>query len=121
MKSNTVVRTQPGRYTFIDELVEAFYDCCETLIDDHIEHESEQSIFMMFIVMYFTFHLKSKSVFHEHTKEERKECIRTLLKDTISDPQKRRVCIETFESKFRFLFEDTSLVAQSTSQKQISN
>lgn len=121
MQNTQVQQIQPRRFKFIDELVESFYDICDTIISNHVDKTDEKSIFMMFIVMYFTVHLKLKDIphFNDHSKTEQKEVIKDLLEDAIKDPNKRRMCLQTFESKFRFLFEDSYPAIETNQPKRI--
>jgi hypothetical protein len=95
-------------YPFVDELVDKLYVQCDELIDKHIDVESEKSIFMMFVVMYFAVHLKIKSNIFAMSDTERKETIKQILTEFIRNPEKRSLCIQHFESKFRYLFHESS-------------
>lgn len=92
-------------YPFIDEMVNVFYTKeCNDLIDKAIESESDKSIFMMYIMMYFGIHLKLESENDDFKKEQ----IKLILTDLIKDHEKRRMCISMFQSKFRNLFLEQS-------------
>ncbi len=94
------------KYKFINELVDTFYESSEKLIDNAVQMEDDKSVFLMFILMYFASHLKVKTVLNNKTPLERKEIIKKLLEDVISDPSKRALCIRAFDKKFRFLSDD---------------
>lgn len=92
-------------YPFVNEMVETFYnEQCNSLISKSIENEQDKSTFMMFIMMYFGIHLKLE------TKDDdtKKTQIKMLLTELIRDPEKRRYCIEVFQSKFNNLFLESS-------------
>ncbi len=86
-------------YPFINEMVDTFYtENINNLIEKSIEANSDKSIFMMFITMYFAIHLKLKDDQHK------KNYIKQLMSEIINDPVKRVRCIEMFESKFHDLY-----------------
>lgn len=92
-------------FPFVNEMVETLYnEQCNSLIDKSIENEQDKSTFMMFIIMYFGIHLKLE------TKDDdtKKTQIKMLLTELIRDPEKRRYCIELFQSKFNNLFLESS-------------
>lgn len=89
-------------YPFINKLVDNLYDQTRELIDKHVENESEKSIFMMFILMYYTIHLKLTDKSNNICPD--KDTIKTLLNDIISDHNKRRLCLQMFENKIKTLF-----------------
>ena len=46
-------------YPFIDEMVDVFYtDNCNNLIESAVTSNTDKSVFLMFVVMYFGIHLK---------------------------------------------------------------
>lgn len=98
----TVEKTDLGKiYPFINEIVDAFYtEHCNTLIDKSIQTESDKSVFLMFVMMYFCIHMKLENV-DDTTKRQQ---IKLILSDVIRDADKRRICINMFESKFHDLF-----------------
>lgn len=88
-------------FPFIDEMVNIFYTTeCNDLIEKAIQAESDKSIFMMYIMLYFGIHLKLES----ENDEIKKNQIKILLTDLIKDHNKRRLCIEMFQSKFQNVF-----------------
>lgn len=100
-------------YPFVNEIVESLFDECESLIQTHINDESEKSIFMMFVMMYLTVHVKLKDSFVIMSKEEKKDTIKHILTDFIRDPSKRQACLYMFENKFRTLFSSESQLKNS--------
>jgi hypothetical protein len=88
----------------VDKIVEKLFDDCDSLIRDHISDDSDKSIFMMFVVMYLTIHVKLKDSFLIMSKQEQKETIKTILTEFIRDPSKRQACLYMFENKFRSIF-----------------
>jgi len=58
----------------------------------------------MFVMMYFGIHLKLGNEIDETKKNQ----IKILLTDFIRDPEKRRCCIEMFETKFNNSFLQSS-------------
>ena len=96
-------------YPFVDSLVDSLYEQCDKLIDEHIQLESEKSIFMMFVIMYFAIHLKIKNNVFVMPEEQRKQVIKQILTEFIRNPEKRSLCIHHFESQFRNMFKDNDL------------
>lgn len=91
-------------YPFVDDLVDRLYDECEALMDNHVESDCEKSIFMMFVMMYFAVHLKLRDNLKSLDESVRKDAVKQILSEAIRNPEKRRMCIEMFESKFRKMF-----------------
>lgn len=92
-------------YPFINELVDTFYkEHLNTFIDKSIESEGDKSVFLMFIMMYFCIHLKLEN----ENNDIKKDNIKILMSDIINDPEKRKLCLELFESKFHNLFLQSS-------------
>lgn len=92
-------------YPFINEMVDSFYTKeCNELIEGAIESESDKSIFMMYIMMYFGIHLKLE----RENDETKKHQIKLLLTDLIRDHEKRKYCIEMFQNKFQNVFLESS-------------
>ena len=92
-------------YPFIDEMVDVFYtENCNSMIKQAIETESDKKTFLMFVMMYFGIHLKLEN----ENDEMKKQQIKILLTDFIRDPEKRRCCIEMFETKFNNSFLESS-------------
>jgi hypothetical protein len=88
-------------YPFIDDLVDTFYkEHLNTFIDKSIESEGDKSVFLMFMMMYFCIHLKLE----KDNNDVKKDNIKILMSDIINDPEKRRLCLDLFESKFHNLF-----------------
>jgi hypothetical protein len=96
-------------YPFIDKIVETFYDEFESILDQHVEEQQDKSIIMMYILMYFTVHVKLKEQLSKMTHNERRDTIKTVLSDIIRDPEKRRMCLQMFENKFRVMFQEPIL------------
>lgn len=96
-------------YPFIDEIVDTLYtEHLNTLMDKSIETESDKSVFLMFVMMYFCIHLKLKHP-DDDTKDNtddhvKREQIKVILSEVIRDSDKRRLCINMFQSKFQDLF-----------------
>ena len=92
-------------YKFIDEKVDVFYtENCNSMIKQAIETESDKKTFLMFVMMYFGIHLKLEN----ENDEMKKQQIKILLTDFIRDPEKRKCCIEMFETKFNNSFLESS-------------
>lgn len=92
-------------YPFINEMVDSFYTKeCNELIEKAIESDSDKSIFMMYIMMYFGIHLKLEN----ENNEAKKHKIKLLLTDLIKDHEKRKYCIEMFQNKFQNVFLESS-------------
>lgn len=92
-------------YPFINEMVDSFYTKeCNELIEGAIDSESDKSIFMMYIMMYFGIHLKLE----RENDETKKHQIKLLLTDLIRDHEKRKYCIEMFQNKFQNVFLESS-------------
>ena len=91
---------------FVDDVVDALYEECDRLIDKYIETNSERSIFMMFMVMYLAVHLKLKDNL-DGDESQRKLAMKQILSEFIGNPEKRSICIEIFEKRFRTLFFET--------------
>ena len=88
-------------YPFIDEMVEVFYtDNCNNMIENVVTTNSDKSIFLMFVMMYFGIHLKLE----QENDDTKKKQIKLMLSDIIRDHDKRRLCIEMFESKMQDIF-----------------
>lgn len=111
LSSNTIVITSNNNseinkiYPFINEMVDSFYTKeCNELIEGAIETESDKSIFMMYIMMYFGIHLKLE----RENDETKKHQIKLLLTDLIRDHDKRKYCIEMFQNKFQNVFLQSS-------------
>jgi hypothetical protein len=91
-------------YPFINEMVDTFYtENINNLIEKSIEANSDKSIFMMFITMYFAIHLKLKD------DQYKKTYIKQLMSEIINDPIKRVQCIEMFESKFHDIYNSSKI------------
>lgn len=92
-------------YPFIDDMVNTLYTQeSNDLIKRAIEGETDKSVFMMFIMMYFGIHLKLET----QNDEVKKQQIKLLLTDLIRDPEKRKYCIEMFQNKFNNVFLESS-------------
>ena len=88
-------------YPFINEMVDTFYtEDCNSMIERAIDNDSDKSVFLMFIMMYFGIHLKLE----KENDDFKKNKIKLLMTDLIRDPEKRKYCIEMFESKFHSTF-----------------
>lgn len=87
-------------YPIIEKMVDAYYTQTSKMLDMTIEAESDKSIFMMYIILYFGIHTKLYN-----TDANSKKVIKEALNDMIRDPEKRKVCINVIEKKFRNLLE----------------
>lgn len=88
-------------YPFIDEMVDTLYnDDSNYLIEKVIETSTDKSIFMMFVVMYYSIFLKLDN----KDKEIKRSQIKILMNEFIQDPEKRKFCIELFATKFQDIF-----------------
>jgi hypothetical protein len=95
-KFNTIKK---HKYPFIDELVDVLHsDKLNKLLTNNVQRDSDKSIFMMFVVMYFIIYLKLSS------SSLSKEQIKDIMCSTIGDPHKRKACLHLFESQFRQFF-----------------
>jgi hypothetical protein len=90
-------------YPFVDDVVDALYNKCDKLIDKYIGTTSEKSIFMMFMVMYLAVHLKLKDRL-DGDENDRKLAVKQILSEFIRNPEKRQICIQLFENRFKTLF-----------------
>jgi hypothetical protein len=109
--SETELQIKTTIYPFINDMVDTFYtENCNKLIEKCIETETDKNTFLMFIMMYFGIHLKLSS----ENDIQKKYQIKTILSDLIRDPEKRRICIEMFESKFHdtFTFNSTKKIKE---------
>jgi hypothetical protein len=100
------VRKNLRIFPFVDDVVDGLYTKCEELIEKYIETNSEKSIFMMFMTMYLAVHLKLKDNL-DGDESQRKLAMKQILSEFIGNPEKRYVCIEMFEKRFRTLFFET--------------
>lgn len=92
-------------YPFINEMVDTFYtENANKLIEKTIQHNSDKSIFMMYITMYFAIHLKLKD------DENKKLYIKQIMSEIINDPNKRTKVIEMFESKFHDIYNSNTFI-----------
>jgi hypothetical protein len=121
MELDKSTHTYNKPYPFVDEIVETLFDECDSLIQNHINNESDKSIFMMFVMMYLTVHVKLKDSFIIMSKQEKKDTIKTILTEFIRDPSKRQACLYMFENKFKTLFNSSNpqLTNPNTSQFSI--
>lgn len=108
-KNNEIITTLSSEikqiYPFINEMVDSFYTKeCNELIDKAIQSETDKSIFMMYIMMYFGIHLKLET----EDNQTKKQQIKLLLTDLIRDHDKRKFCIEMFQNKFQNVFVESS-------------
>lgn len=115
-EQHTLTTTSRRVYPFVDSLVDSLYEQCDKLIDKHIQLESEKSIFMMFVIMYFAIHLKIRNNVFVMPEQERKQVIKQILTEFIRNPEKRTLCIRHFESQFRNMFKDNDLSDLTTNQ-----
>lgn len=89
-------------YPFIDEIVDTFYtDESNCLIEKSIETSTDKSIFLMFVMMYYSIHVSLKTDDTNTDKELKRTQIKILMNEFIKDPEKRQFCIELFASKFQ--------------------
>lgn len=89
-------------YPFIDEMVDTFYtDRSNLLIEKVIQTSTDKSIFLMFVMMYYSIHVSLKTDNTNVDKEMKKSQIKILMNEFIQDPQKRQFCIELFATKFQ--------------------
>lgn len=94
-------------YPFIDEIVDIlFTKNVNSLVENSIEYNSDKSIFMMFITMYFAIHLKLDIP----NDENKKTHIKQIMTEMINDPEKRLKCIQLFQSKFQDLYNSNSMI-----------
>lgn len=106
------VKKKSRIYPFIDKIVETFYDEFDQILDEHVEQHEDKSIIMMYILMYFTVHVKLKDQLAQMTHKERRDTMKTVLSDIIRNPEKRQLCLQMFETKFRSIFQDTTFKLQ---------
>lgn len=109
-----VVKTEI--YPFINEMVDTFYTKeCNNLIGKAIETDSDKSTFMMFVMMYFGIHLKLET----EDDDVKKSQIKMLLSDLIKDHEKRKFCIEMFQTKFQSMFLEPSSSSSSKTKNNL--
>lgn len=85
-------------YPFINELVDSlFNDELNSIIDKNTEINSDKSVFMMFVNIYFMAYLHTQQSQNDTQKnvsdEERKNLLKEMLTDVIRCPEKRQVCV----------------------------
>lgn len=89
-------------YPFIDEMVDTFYtDRSNLLIEKVIETSTDKSIFLMFVMMYYSINVSLKTDNTNIDKDLKRSQIKMLMNEFIQDPQKRQFCIELFATKFQ--------------------
>jgi hypothetical protein len=94
-------------YPFIDEMVDVFYnEDSNCLIEKVIETSNDKSVFLMFIMMYYSIYLKLDN----KDKEMKKTQIKILMNELIQDHEKRSFCIEMFASKFQDIFNSSDQI-----------
>lgn len=108
-KENYISETsisQTEIYPFVDELVETLCtDKTKNFIRKNIENENDKHTFLMFIFLYFSIELKILNApTIDITIEKHKEGIKYIMSDIIKNPEKRKMCIEMFNSKFKNLY-----------------
>ncbi len=92
------------KYPFIDELVDVLHsDKLNKLLSKNVQSDSDKSIFMMFVVVYFIINLKLRtSSIGEDPFNKQK--IKDIMSSVIGDAHKRKACLDLFESHFRQFF-----------------
>lgn len=105
-------------YPFINEMVDTFYTKeCNELIEKAIESDTDKSTFMMFVMMYFGIHLKLET----QDNDVKKSQIKMLLTDLIKDHDKRKFCIEMFQTKFQSMFLESSASSKTNNNLLITD
>lgn len=102
----TKVNVKTYTYPLVEDIVESLYEECESLLDKYLDNQSDKSIFLMFVIMYMSIHMKLRDNLFADNKETRKSTIKHILTEFIRDHRKRQLCIQMFENKFRFIFQD---------------
>lgn len=88
-------------YPFINEMVDTFYNNeTNSLMEKVIDNNDDKSIFLMFVMMYYSIYLKLDN----KDKEMKRDQIKILMNELIEDPEKRTFCIEMFANKFQDIF-----------------
>ena len=102
-------------YPFVDQLVDTLYcDNINNIINDKIQTDMDKSIFMMFVLMYFVVNIKLQSAIdNQQLKSDNvqtKEHIKNIMTHIIADGEKRKACLQMFESYFRQFFNKNATV-----------
>jgi hypothetical protein len=87
-------------YPFIDDLVDSLFNSnLNNLINKNTEMNSDKSVFMMFVNIYFMAYLHTQSLTHSEnsgniiTENEKKQLLKQMLSEVIRCPEKRQVCV----------------------------
>lgn len=98
MKEKSVVKKEKktsvnSEYPFIDNLVDSlFTNELNTLIQNNTELNSDKSVFMMFVNIYFMAFIHTQEA-KNLSNIEKKEILKKMLTDVIKCPEKRQVCV----------------------------
>ena len=103
-------------YPFINEMVDTFYnDDSNSLMEKVIDNNDDKSIFLMFVMMYYSIYLKLDN----KNKKMKRDQIKILMNELIEDPEKRTFCIEMFANKFQDIFK--TVTTNDNQNKNIQN
>lgn len=101
-RDSQIIKTESNRkYPFIEELVNELYnESLNELIGKHVTTPVDKKVFLMYIMMYFIIHLQIEE--NEINKpQNKKDLIKQMLNDLISNRDKRRMFIDFFDKKFQ--------------------
>ena len=92
---------QCKKYPFIEELVDKLYtESLNELIENNVSSPIDKKVFLMYITMYFIIHLQIEEN-KDNDNQNKKELIKSMLNDLISNKDKRKMFIEFFGEKFQ--------------------
>ncbi len=86
---------KPQTFPFIEELVDKLYnESLNELIEKNVSTPIDKKVFLMFVMMYFVVHLQLDD------EPKKKETIKEMLGDLMSNRDKRKLFISFFNEKF---------------------
>ena len=98
-------------YPFIDELVDSlFSDNLNALIEKNTEINSDKSVFMMFVNIYFMAYLHTTQTQNRVSNEEKKHTLKKMLSEVMKCPEKRQICVSLIK-QFNPLFNIDSVIS----------
>ena len=90
---NITAPQPPRSYPFIDKLVDTlFNNDLNNLLTSSIETNSDKSVFMMFVNIYFMAYIHTQEQL-QLDSQNHKQVLKNLLNDAFSNPEKRQMCI----------------------------
>jgi hypothetical protein len=108
-------------YPFIDELVDSlFNDDLNNLIEKNTEINSDKSVFMMFVNIYFMAYLHTTQTQNRVSNEEKKHTLKKMLSEVMKNPEKRQVCVSLIK-QFNPLFNIDSVISIGNDKNKKNN